>query len=77
LGDRKGIREREMTVLQENEATEVDVGQLGRTLGKAMVVGAIVVGVVFAVNPPSEPLGLSPAQMEAARGLRRHGRSPQ
>jgi hypothetical protein len=58
-----------MTVLQKNEATGVDVGQLGRTLGKALLIGVIVVGVVFAVNAPSQPQGLSPAQIEEANAL--------
>lgn len=58
-----------MTVLQKNAATGVDVGQLGRTLGKALAIGAIVVGMVFAVNSTSEPQGLTPAQIEAANAL--------
>lgn len=58
-----------MTVLQKNTATGVDVGQLARTFGKALAIGAIVVGVVFAVNSTGEPQGLSPAQIEAANAL--------
>lgn len=58
-----------MTVLQKNAAAGFDVGQLWRTLGKALVIGAIVVGVVFAVNSSGEPQGLSPAQIEAGNAL--------
>lgn len=58
-----------MTVLQKNAATGVDVGQLGRTLGKALVVGAIAIGVVFAVNSTSGPEGMTPAQFEEANAL--------
>lgn len=58
-----------MTVLQKNAATGVDLGQLGRTFGKALVIGAIVVGVVFAVNSTSEPEGLTQAQLEEAHAL--------
>jgi hypothetical protein len=43
-----------MTVLQRNAATGVDVGQLARTIGKALAMGAIVVGVVFAVSSTNE-----------------------
>ena len=58
-----------MTVLEKNAATGVDVGQLGRTFGKALAIGAIVVGAVFAVNSSGEPQGLTPAQFEAANAL--------
>lgn len=58
-----------MTVLQKDAATGIDVGQLARTIGRALAIGAIVVGVVFAVNSASEPQGLSPAQFEAGNDL--------
>lgn len=58
-----------MTVLQKNAATGIDVGQLAQTVGKALAIGAIAVGVVFAVNSGSEPQGLSPAQLESGNAL--------
>ncbi len=58
-----------MTVLQKNAASGVDVGQLAGTIGKALAIGAIVIGVVFAVNPASEPQGMSAAQLEAGNAL--------
>ncbi|MGF1618000.1 MAG: hypothetical protein ACFCU2_09395 [Acidimicrobiia bacterium] len=58
-----------MTVLQKNAATGIDLGQLARTVGKALAIGAIAVGVVFAVNSNTEPQGLSSAQLEAGNAL--------
>jgi hypothetical protein len=56
-----------MTVLQKNAATGVDLGQIGRTLGKAAAIGAIAVGVVFAVNSNTGPQNSTPAQIEQVR----------
>lgn len=58
-----------MTVLQKSAATGFDVGQLARAIAKALAIGAIVVGVVFAVNSPGETQVLSPAQLEAGNAL--------
>lgn len=62
-------RERQLTVLQRNAATGVEVGRLARTIGKALAIGAIAVTAVFAVNSGDESQGLSPAQLEAGNAL--------
>lgn len=56
-----------MTVLQKNAATGVDLSQIGRTVGKAAAIGAIAVGVVFAVNSDTGPQSLTPSQIEQVR----------